>query len=156
MYQFLGVRFPLYWSVITGGALVWLGLTAATDFSFMTESLPLYLYNGAVFMWAGLHWLRRFRKEGNLNLIIGIVFLLWGLHKWNYPFLRGVDSFAPWGYLLASLFATIVALGIILVYYEVNRRLLKESAFNSELLSDELYESREMFKALVEFTEAIH
>mgnify|MGYP006294203777 CR=1 FL=1 len=34
--------------------------------------------------------------------------------------------------------------------------MLKESAVESGLLSEELYESREMFKALVEFTEAIH
>ena len=54
------------------------------------------------------------------------VITLWGVHIFNYPFLRPIKSLAPWGYLIGSALMVVVALGFLLVYFERVRRELTE------------------------------
>src|SRR3546814_306154 len=47
--------------------------------------------------------------------LVGVVLIAWGLHKLNYPWLRPVEWFAPFGFLLADLLAMLAAAGLLLV-----------------------------------------
>ncbi len=49
---------------------------------------------------------------GNQFIFYG--FLLSGLHFLDYPFLRPMESFAPWGFLLSAIFALVFAVGLVM------------------------------------------
>ncbi|SHO53751.1 hybrid sensor histidine kinase/response regulator [Desulfopila aestuarii] len=54
-------------------------------------------------------------------------YIFWGIHKANYPFLRPVLWFAPWGYLLGAVLELIVAMGLILIYFKKTKNTLIEN-----------------------------
>jgi PAS domain S-box-containing protein len=68
--------------------------------------------------------------------VVAVGFILWGIHKADYPFLQPVVWFAPWGYLLAAAIEVTVALGLLLVYFRRAR--------------NEMSESEEKFRSLAE------
>src|SRR3546814_18733795 len=47
--------------------------------------------------------------------LVGIALLAWGLHKFDYPWLRPVDWFAPFGFLLSEFLAMPAAVGLLLI-----------------------------------------
>src|SRR3546814_8823296 len=47
--------------------------------------------------------------------LVGIALLAWGLHKFDYPWLRPVDWFAPFGFLLSEFLAMLAAVGLLLI-----------------------------------------
>ncbi len=48
------------------------------------------------------------------NQLISYGFLLSGLHFLDYPFLRPIESFAPWGFSLSAAFSIIFAVGLVI------------------------------------------
>ncbi|MHB8809921.1 MAG: hybrid sensor histidine kinase/response regulator, partial [Desulfobulbaceae bacterium] len=48
-------------------------------------------------------------------------------HKLDYPFLRPLVWFAPWGYLLAATLEVMVAIGMLLIYFESTREALAKN-----------------------------
>ena len=64
---------------------------------------------------------------GPAKLTAGWAFILWGLHKADYPLLRPLAWAAPLGYILGAVFGFISAVSIILVYLEKTRKELKAS-----------------------------
>ncbi|MCB1323414.1 MAG: EAL domain-containing protein, partial [Leptospiraceae bacterium] len=82
---------------------------------FLYQHLPPFLMQGAVFICLGILFLR-FRLSA-AYVIVGFSFLLWGLHKLDFPFLRTVAWFAPIGFTASAFFGLTVALFTILIYY---------------------------------------
>ena len=89
--------------------------------------LPTFLFMGAVQIYAGATILRFVGGKSPVKTIAGWTFILWGIHKFNYPWLRPVEWFAPWGFLLGALFVLIAAIAVVLLYFEQVQRELKES-----------------------------
>jgi len=79
-----------------------------------------YISTGAALLWSG-------EASGPAKLTTGWAFILWGLHKADYPLLRPLSWGAPLGYVLSSIFSFISALGIILMYLEKTKKELKAS-----------------------------
>lgn len=77
----------------------------------------VFFLSGAVFLYCGLLFLTNRKGEGALRFFIAVVFILWGLHKWDYPFLRFNQGLAPAGYLLGSLLTFMAAFSILLLHY---------------------------------------
>lgn len=102
-------------SAITG---LWVIAAPLLDVPFMAAVLPVFAYLGLVNIWAGIVLLRQVRGPGLGRAVSGVALILWGLHRLDYPFLRPVEWFAPWGYLIASTLAIAVALGILIFYFE--------------------------------------
>lgn len=116
-YLFLERKFPpliLYASVLDG---VWIVISVVNNLSFMVMALPTFFFLAFIYIWTGFIFLRHARYQSKEAAIVGGGFIVWGIHKANYPFLRPIEWFAPWGYLLGAILEFITALGLLLVYF---------------------------------------
>jgi hypothetical protein len=89
-YLFLHRRFPSFWVYLGLLSTAYVVFTAAVSSSIFMVSLPIYLSLGWIYMWTGIIFLRHEKKAEEFSKIVGILFMLWGLHKADYPFLRPV------------------------------------------------------------------
>lgn len=144
-FDFLGKRLPRWVMLIAALVGVWtlaavagapalLGLSA--DRALTLESALNFAFVGAAFIWTGIAWLRASRAGSKGGWAVGTFFIVWGLHKWNYPFVRQIDSLAPVGFLVASALTLGVAIGIILVYYRRTLSALETSETRYRSLFD--------------------
>jgi PAS domain S-box-containing protein len=136
-FQFVGRKAPGWMISITVLGSVLIGIAVMVPLSFQQRAWPLFLFSGAIFVWTGIQILKSPRIIGPGKLIIGWTFILWGVHKLDYPLLRPIEWFAPWGFTLASLFTFIVGLGMILIYYHRMRHDLRYSEARFRLLFDQ-------------------
>ncbi|WP_420403958.1 PAS domain-containing sensor histidine kinase [Nisaea sp.] len=110
------VRPPL---LVVGISLVvfWALFGAVSELGFVARTLPVFMLSGgALLLTAWLLW--RKSSVGRLGTgyrVVSIVFLLWGLHRFDYPFLRPVEAFAPYGFIIAEVLAIAAAVGLMLV-----------------------------------------
>jgi len=90
---------------------------------FFLRSFAPFLLFAISFLWVGRALIFNVRKEaGNIALVPGCVFLVWGIHKLNYPFIDHHAVFGTWRYAFGSVLAFLAALGIVMVHYEKMRR----------------------------------
>jgi len=115
-------------------------------------SLPVFIFIGAVNIWTGATLIRstEFRDTG--IKMLGWLFIIWGIHKLDYPFLRPVEWFAPWGYLISSLISLSIAIGMILVYFRSTRNNLEREIEERKKLMDELRRTKDRLEAIYEAT----
>ncbi|MBU7007658.1 EAL domain-containing protein [Phosphitispora fastidiosa] len=145
-YSFLGKhlsRWPLYAVLVDG---IWITAGFLLDIPLHILNLPTFLFLGLVYIWTGVMLLRSRDLEGLGRLFTGWGFVLWGIHKLNYPFAGMIPGFAPWGYLTAAVLEFVVATGILLVYLEKMRAVLSsgEARFRrlAENAQDIIYRCR--------------
>jgi len=103
-----------------GGALgvIWIAVGITSEISFLWQTIPIFGFLGLVNIWTGLLVMRSSMIESVPKKVVAYAFILWGIHKFNYPFLRHVEWFAPWGYLIAAGLGLVISLGILMIYYE--------------------------------------
>ncbi len=101
--------------------------------------LPAFFYVGTLYVWLGVVTLRARHGAGLGARIVAVTLIVWGVHKMDYPFLRPVAWFAPWGYLIAALAAIITGIGMILVYLEDTQELLRSSVREKDVLLREIH-----------------
>ncbi len=63
--------------------------------------------------WVFLQYARR-ERSADAALVAGAL-LLWGLHHFDYPFLRARGAWVPWGYYLDIVFTLVVGAGTLLL-----------------------------------------
>jgi len=126
-YAFQEKTLPRWWIYGSAAGVLWIvgAVLSAVPFTLLT--LPTFLFLGAVYVLTGSAFLGMRKLRGAGRSITGWAFILWGVHKANYPFLRPVAWFAPWGYLFSSVLGITVAVGIVLVYFQKTRQDLSES-----------------------------
>jgi len=99
-----------------GVVVLWSALTSFIVNDFMLRTIPLYFLTGFVLIYAGGSMLQAFRQEKDrAAALVGVALILWGFHKMDFPWLRPVEWFAPYGFLLAELFAMMAAVGLLLL-----------------------------------------
>ncbi|MCL7489374.1 MAG: PAS domain-containing protein [Desulfobulbaceae bacterium] len=126
-YVFIQKSLPrawLFFALIDAG---WISAASLVGFSFYQLTIPTFFFLGAVFIWTGIIIHRHFDIRGIGRNFTALVFILWGIHKFDYPFLRPVEWFAPWGYLIAASLEITVAIGMLLIYFQANREALQKS-----------------------------
>ncbi len=116
-----------YWLLIFAACAIWNVVAIWGRFSFPVLTLPTYVLLGVIYIGLGALFLRYKGTYGPGKQVVGWTLVLWGIHKMDYPFLQPVAWFAPWGYLLGSLFGLVLAIGIILVYFERTKEALIQS-----------------------------
>jgi hypothetical protein len=74
-------------------------------------------------------------KEDLVILVfIGVSFLLDGLHMYDYPFLRPIESFAPIGYMIGFSLAQTMSFGLfILIFQKINHMNMKSIEMITQL-----------------------
>ncbi|WP_193187325.1 PAS domain-containing sensor histidine kinase [Nisaea sediminum] len=110
------VRPPL---LVVGISLVafWALFGAVAELGFVLRTLPVFMLSGgALLLTAWLLWRRSsVGRLGTGYRVVSVVFVLWGLHRLDYPFLRPIESFAPYGFIIAEVLAIAAAVGLMLV-----------------------------------------
>lgn len=88
---------------------------------------PAYLVQGVAQVLTGIAWWRSGVDAGRWARLTAAAFIVWGVHKLDYPFLRGVEAVAPAGFMLGAVLSLVVSLGVLVAYFERMRRLLSAS-----------------------------
>ncbi len=129
---------PLPLNIITLFLLLWLPAAAVLALPLPHLSLPIFFYVGALYIAAGIMLVRSRIYRSPAKAILAVTLIVWGLHKMDYPFLRPVEWFAPWGYLLGSLAAILTGITTILIYLNVSQRSLEKALKERETLIKEI------------------
>ncbi len=124
---FLEKKISGNWTVAFIVAAVWIVISSLFNFSFLLQAFPVFTFLGIVYIWAGSVVLRSNKVEGLGKYFTGCVFVIWGIHKLDYPYLRNITEFAPWGYLIGGYCAMMLATGLLLIYFQRTRNALTES-----------------------------
>ncbi len=126
VYQFAERVPPRPYYVTAALLTLWVVPAEVFGFPFFAKTLPVFLFLGYVNVIAGLVFLQYRALPRAGRLLTGWSFILWGIHKFDYPWLRPVVWFAPWGYLLGATLETLVALGTLLTYFEKTHQQLQD------------------------------
>ena len=127
------------WSITTVAGLIWIVAAAFSDLLFTGYTIPSFFYVGALYIAAGVSVLRGLRHRSAGVYVVAITLIVWGIHKMDYPFLRPLEWFAPWGYLIGAIAAVITAVGIILIYFERAKYRLNELVSEKDVLVREVH-----------------
>lgn len=138
--RWLGLRpWPSVWVIAVSACGVWIIAGGFAGLLLPVLSLPVLLYAGIAFIVSGVLVLRSSARTGSGVTVVGVALILWGIHKIDYPFLRPIESFAPWGYLLGALLAMVIGIGMVLVYFEDARNRLSDAVTEREILMREIH-----------------
>jgi len=149
-YLFIGKTVWKGWFLVVAGGLAWIIFAAFNRQPFILLALPTFTMMGAVYIWTGIQFLRFKQLDRIGRYITGWSFIIWGLHKIDYPFLYPVQWFTPWGYLLGTVLQLSVAVGILLVYFQ---RVKSDVAVRDEqirLITEEAQDTSTKYKVLFE------
>ena len=133
VYLFIDRRMPRSHGLIAGLLTLWTVVAAFCGFTFFTTTLPVFFFLGYVNIVAGVLFLRQNELPLLGRRLTGWSFILWGLHKLDYPLLRTVGWFAPWGYLASAALEVLVALGTMLTYLDQTHSRLRQREKDLEL-----------------------
>lgn len=104
--------------------------------SWLVLNLPTFIFMGLIYCWTGVVLLRSRDIKGFGKQFTGWAFILWGIHKANYPFIKTIAWLAPIGYLTAALLELTVAIGTLLVYFQKVRQDLGSGEERFRLLAE--------------------
>ncbi|MEQ8666042.1 MAG: ATP-binding protein [Rhodospirillales bacterium] len=114
---FLGHNVPRRLVTIACLACIgWAWYTTLIEPSFLLRSIPLYGLSGLLIFGVGVVLYRAGNVDPNRGYrLSGILFILWGLHKLDYPLLRPVEWFAPYGFIIAMALQMALTVSLIIV-----------------------------------------
>jgi PAS domain S-box-containing protein len=120
-YIFLNKPFNRWW--LYGAA----GATAISTFLdiwssslFLKLTLPVY-FGCFVCLWIGQAFIRKLHLRGIGHMITGYAYILWGILNIAAPVLLEGSWFLPWAYSIGGILRLIIAIGILMVYFENTR-----------------------------------
>ena len=101
-------------------ALDILWVIVATLFSMdnMIIVFPTLYMIGIVYIWCGFMIMKAWKQKVFPVYAVGMSFIIWGLHKMDYPFFRGIEWFAPWGYTISVALELLIAINFLLMYFQ--------------------------------------
>lgn len=141
---------PAYAAVfLLAGAWILFGTLVLRDPFWI--ALPTFFFFGSVQIYTGASFLRSARRVSSIGATIaGWAFIVWGLHKLDYPFVRSLPAFAPYGYFLGTFLQMLVGVGFLMLQFEhaehEARRLLRSLEEKEHILA----ESEETYRTLVQ------
>ena len=133
---FAGRAFHKVWLVGTGIGVSWIIVAELVNLPFTLVNLPTFTFLALEYIWTGFFFIQFESISGRFHQFTGWIFILWGIHKADYPFLRPVAWFAPWGYMLGFIFELSVALGILLTYIHKTRQDLENNQAHFQKISE--------------------
>jgi PAS domain S-box-containing protein len=142
-YQITAERAPRLWMLAGMAVGAWILSSVFFNIKPTWVSLPNFIFLGFAFVWTGVIIMRTPNLEGYSKYIAGVAFIVWGIHKFDYPFLRQVAWVAPWGFMLSSVLELVVAFGFMVIYLD---QMIAESRRSERVLR----ESEERYRAVVE------
>jgi signal transduction histidine kinase len=139
--------------LIVAALLSWILISPALGLSRQIYLLPVYLTPALIMGLTGVNFMQR-RQAGRSHghTLIGLIFVLRGLHLADYPFLRDIEWFAPYGFAIGA--SLDLALGIaLLVTAQRDATIAAEQRAN--LLTQENRRRQDSEAALMEANERL-
>ncbi|PKM46800.1 MAG: hypothetical protein CVV03_04845 [Firmicutes bacterium HGW-Firmicutes-8] len=130
-------RWMVYLAALDG---MWITFGIFTGLTRIWLNLPTFVFIGLIFIWSGIVFLRSKEIGGLGQKFTGWAFILWGIHKGNYPFIGQISWLVPWGYWFAALLEFMVAFGALNVYFEKMKRHLVASEERFRLLAENAHD----------------
>lgn len=126
--------------------LVWSYIAIYTLDNFMLAAVPAVLFLSLATLWTGWIFLRWWRQSGSRGAaVLGGVLSTWGLHHLDYPILRAMGSWNPWGYYLDILFVLAMGIGIVvLVLEELDNRTRELGLLSTRIVREHEEERRRL------------
>jgi len=117
-YAFVGRRTRPVIAGLFIGVGVWEVAAGAVGAPFWMHALPTLTLLGGAMIRMGLLLHAEGSPRGFGERVASIGLICWGLHKFNYPFLRDVEWFAPIGFMIGSLLALVVGVGMLMAFLD--------------------------------------
>ncbi|MCE5203153.1 MAG: PAS domain S-box protein [Actinomycetia bacterium] len=137
-YRYVGLRPPrrVLWLVglVTFASVV---VLLAMNVPTVWVLLPSFVVQGTAHIITGAAWWRMRGAALSWTKTTAVAFIAWGVHKFDFPFLGTASAFAPLGFMLSTLLAIAVALGVLVSYFEETRRRLQTSEAKYRALFEE-------------------
>ena len=120
-------KLSIRWLAIFVAGSLWVIAGVSQGFPSPWVTVPVFLLSAFAYIFTGVALLRFRQATGPAKWTAGWAFILWGIHKVDYPLLRPLVWAAPYGYFLGVFFGFVSAVSIILVYLEKTKKELKAS-----------------------------
>lgn len=134
--NYISKKIPRIVYAIFSLTAAWILIGTALPVSPMIYTFPTFVFGALVFIWAGLMILRYDEIKGIGKYIGGWGYILWGIHKMDYPFITSMPWLEPWAYALVVVLELSVAMGTLLVYFEKMRAILSAKETSFRLLAE--------------------
>jgi hypothetical protein len=85
MFAFIDRPTPRWLAPAALGGCLWIAFASTRSLAFQPQTLPTFLLLGAIYIWVGVTLLRSLKISGLGRLVTGWAFILWGIHKLDYP-----------------------------------------------------------------------
>ena len=132
---FTNTRFPRWLVFAAAVDAVWIVVAIVIAWPRTALYVPTYALLGTMQILCGLTLLRQRAEKAHYGrTMAAVALILWGAHQFDYPLLRHVIWFAPWGFLAGAVLSLTVAMGIIVMFFEHIQSLEREHAANLRLL----------------------
>jgi signal transduction histidine kinase len=100
----------------SAGVTAFVAGAVLSDAGFLVRTIPQYTLSGLANLAAGVLLLRNMPEKSRIGYRLAAGSLIvWGLHKFDYPILRPVEWFAPYGFMLAYVLSLTLALGLVMM-----------------------------------------
>lgn len=137
--------------IIGGGCTCLIGiLVNLLDLPLFYRLVPLAWFCGTVCVWAGVVFIRYLKTDFLSNRALGCLYILWGIHTFDMPFLVNLPWFAPWGYMIEGFLRLSVAIASLMFYLEQTRYNLAQKESQYRLLADNAVDIIYLYKFLPE------
>lgn len=125
--DFLEQKLPPFWKLLALLTTIWLWAGWLGGLPRLAVEVPVFLEVSATMAGAGRLMLARGRSPLHGHGLAGWSLALIALHLADYPFLKDVPWFAPWGFLIATALIIAVSLGFLLAFFQRLQKELKET-----------------------------
>jgi PAS domain S-box-containing protein len=126
MEPFLGRPPKIRLYLCAGLVSLWTVIAVYSGMPFLYIVTPVFATVSATYIFIGSRLIKVATNTQLAQRLVGWLFVIWGVHQADFPLLRPIPWFAPWGFLLGSILATCIAIGMILIYYEKTLQALQE------------------------------
>ncbi|WZL74119.1 ATP-binding protein [Clostridiaceae bacterium 35-E11] len=135
-YVFIDKKIPMYWIQFTIVNLLWIGLAVYYNLSFITITLIASIFFNIIAIVTGIMLLKYWKMSIREKIIVGTIFMVWGVHKAYYPYLYPEFWNSPLGYMSEVILANILNFCILIIYLQKIRNQLIESEKRFRLLAE--------------------
>jgi len=112
----------------------WTVLSVSLRLPSLATVVPIFGFLSYTYIHIGIQFLNSAAAKGLAGRTTGWLFIAWGIHQADYPILRPIEWFAPWGFIIGSIFATSIAMALVLIYFERTHQDLREKEERHEQL----------------------
>ena len=130
---------------------VWAAVFTLVHPQFLLLTVPLYGLGGLAMLYAGWSFLQNhpgYAHSG--HRAVGWAFILWGLHKLDYPLLRPVEWFAPLGFVASEALTMAIAVGLIVLVQRRQQHLAERATQQARASEKERQASEARFRDLID------